>query len=70
MTAAAVIAKANVLSKRDAQQAKLERDLSTWLREALREHLVVSQGPPVEMPKWFQEQIVRGVRVRVIIESL
>ena len=69
-TGVAIQAASQPLTKHDAQKAKLERDLSAWLAGALREQVVSSQGIPVEMPKWFQDQIARGVRVRVTVESL
>jgi hypothetical protein len=58
------------MTRRDVETAKFERDLAIWLTKAVHEMVVQSHGPVVDIPKWLQDQIVRGVRVRVTIATL
>jgi hypothetical protein len=67
LTTTEVLARTTALTKRDVEVAKLERDLSRWLTDALESLVVRGQGPPVEIPRWFQDQIVRGVILCVTV---
>jgi len=60
------------MTRRDVERAKLERDLSEFLQQALRDAVVRAQPIPpwptgIEVPNWFEEQLARGVSVRVTI---
>ena len=71
MTATETLAEAHrPVTRRGVEQAKLERDLATWLQNAVRDRIMLGQGPPIDIPEWFREDIARGVHLRVSVEAL
>jgi hypothetical protein len=67
LTATEVLVRTTALTKRDLEVAKLERDLGAWLTEAVNSRRLLSQPPPVEIPRWFRDEMIRGVVLRVTL---